>query len=278
MDLNRPSVEGTSAAAVVDEQRKEVVGSVGNGIFDVVSPAEVLSLFSSPPPLIVAAPASPSPVYESSMSANIVVKSGLNVKRISKTRAPPKPSVKQSSAPLKSQPKEEDNDSAPKRGHVCSAPGCEQPASMTCPTCVQLDLPKTRFCTQECFKSCWSDHKTVHKKAQQKAHDQALFLSFLPDLTGMTDMKAVAEIIKETWTEMVAYALFAEPGFDASEIDGLGAQMRCETLFISIERHGTCRNRITRCDVCRSSHAGKLVVWLTSDGSNLTVVGKPTFG
>ena len=52
--------------------------------------------------------------------------------------------------------------------HACCTPGCVNPASMACPTCLKLGLPPSRFCGQECFKGNWNEHKLVHKKAQKE--------------------------------------------------------------------------------------------------------------
>lgn len=54
---------------------------------------------------------------------------------------------------------------APTVTHKCSRPGCENNASMACPTCIKLGLPPSRFCGQECFKSYWGVHKVLHKPA-----------------------------------------------------------------------------------------------------------------
>jgi len=50
---------------------------------------------------------------------------------------------------------------------TCSSPGCTNPATLACPTCLKLGLPPSRFCNQDCFKSSWSVHKDVHKSAKQ---------------------------------------------------------------------------------------------------------------
>uniref|UniRef100_A0A0E0EZR3 C6H2-type domain-containing protein n=1 Tax=Oryza meridionalis TaxID=40149 RepID=A0A0E0EZR3_9ORYZ len=43
---------------------------------------------------------------------------------------------------------------------------CGKPASLQCPKCAQLKLPRegAAFCTQDCFKEAWSSHKSVHIK------------------------------------------------------------------------------------------------------------------
>lgn len=49
---------------------------------------------------------------------------------------------------------------------LCATPGCGKPALMACPTCIKLEIPPSRFCTQECFKSHWNVHKELHKQAK----------------------------------------------------------------------------------------------------------------
>ncbi|KAI4369799.1 hypothetical protein MLD38_018203 [Melastoma candidum] len=43
---------------------------------------------------------------------------------------------------------------------------CGKPASLQCPKCAELKLPRedAAFCTQECFKKSWSSHRLVHSK------------------------------------------------------------------------------------------------------------------
>ncbi|RZC73357.1 hypothetical protein C5167_048840 [Papaver somniferum] len=45
---------------------------------------------------------------------------------------------------------------------------CSKPASLQCPKCMDLKLPRegASFCTQDCFKASWSSHKAVHLKAK----------------------------------------------------------------------------------------------------------------
>ena len=45
---------------------------------------------------------------------------------------------------------------------ICATPGCENPASLACPTCIKLGLPATYFCGQDCFRSSWKEHKLIH--------------------------------------------------------------------------------------------------------------------
>ncbi len=47
--------------------------------------------------------------------------------------------------------------------HSCSR--CSAQAKQLCPTCIELKLPPTRFCSQECFKAAWKEHNAnVHKR------------------------------------------------------------------------------------------------------------------
>lgn len=47
-------------------------------------------------------------------------------------------------------------------GHMCGTPGCTKVAKLRCPTCIELKLKDSYFCTQECFKSSWGFHKLLH--------------------------------------------------------------------------------------------------------------------
>ncbi|XP_019464961.1 PREDICTED: methionine aminopeptidase 1A-like isoform X2 [Lupinus angustifolius] len=52
--------------------------------------------------------------------------------------------------------------------NTLSCDTCGKPASLQCPKCMELKLPRkgSAFCTQECFKSSWNSHKLVHLKAK----------------------------------------------------------------------------------------------------------------
>ena len=47
-------------------------------------------------------------------------------------------------------------------GYVCN--GCGAAATLLCPKCVQLGLPKVSaaFCGQACFRAAWAAHKAAH--------------------------------------------------------------------------------------------------------------------
>jgi hypothetical protein len=46
---------------------------------------------------------------------------------------------------------------------LCLRPGCGKASNMQCPKCVEMSLPKSAFCSQECFKANWKEHNEVHK-------------------------------------------------------------------------------------------------------------------
>jgi hypothetical protein len=48
------------------------------------------------------------------------------------------------------------------QANLCCTEGCNQVASMRCPICIQLKLPDSHFCTQECYKALFSKHKLLH--------------------------------------------------------------------------------------------------------------------
>ena len=57
--------------------------------------------------------------------------------------------------------------------HICATEGCDNPAKLSCPTCIKLGAPPTRFCGQDCFKASWNSHKAVHS-AIREARDAAI--------------------------------------------------------------------------------------------------------
>ncbi len=50
--------------------------------------------------------------------------------------------------------------------YKCESPGCTNPATMECPTCNKLSLPKSHYCAQKCFAAHWPKHKELHKLAK----------------------------------------------------------------------------------------------------------------
>lgn len=51
---------------------------------------------------------------------------------------------------------------------ACASPGCDKVVSqrLACPKCLQLGMPPTYFCSQECFKDNYSSHKQIHSLAK----------------------------------------------------------------------------------------------------------------
>nr|BAN21190.1 methionine aminopeptidase [Riptortus pedestris] len=49
---------------------------------------------------------------------------------------------------------------------VCESPGCNLPAKLQCPTCINLGIQGSFFCSQDCFKENWKTHKVLHKIAK----------------------------------------------------------------------------------------------------------------
>lgn len=54
-------------------------------------------------------------------------------------------------------------------GSKCWTPGCGKSAAMVCPTCKQMDLDASYFCSQDCFKKSWPVHKLVHISREELA-------------------------------------------------------------------------------------------------------------
>lgn len=46
---------------------------------------------------------------------------------------------------------------------LCTTPNCGKIAILSCPTCIKLGIPPSKFCNQICFKSYWDEHKILHK-------------------------------------------------------------------------------------------------------------------
>ncbi|VDM26206.1 unnamed protein product [Hydatigera taeniaeformis] len=46
--------------------------------------------------------------------------------------------------------------------HICVTPNCGKSATLRCPTCIQLGITGSYFCTKECFKKYWKTHKNLH--------------------------------------------------------------------------------------------------------------------
>jgi hypothetical protein len=53
--------------------------------------------------------------------------------------------------------------------HACELEGCDAPAKQKCPTCLELKLPESFFCTQEHFKLAWKSHKAKHAVKPQSS-------------------------------------------------------------------------------------------------------------
>ena len=58
---------------------------------------------------------------------------------------------------------------APTASAVDLCAGCHAAeAKQSCPTCLELKLKPTRFCSQDCFKAAWKEHNaTVHKRQKE---------------------------------------------------------------------------------------------------------------
>ncbi len=57
--------------------------------------------------------------------------------------------------------------------YKCENPGCTNPATMECPTCNKLSLPKSHYCAQNCFAAHWPQHKELHKLAKSIGQGKA---------------------------------------------------------------------------------------------------------
>ena len=41
-----------------------------------------------------------------------------------------------------------------------------------CPVCLDLGLPRTLYCGEECQRADWKEHRGVHKRAQRERQEQ----------------------------------------------------------------------------------------------------------
>ncbi|CAI2174389.1 11750_t:CDS:2 [Funneliformis geosporum] len=46
----------------------------------------------------------------------------------------------------------------------CQGAGCTESANLQCPTCLNLKIPGSFFCSRDCFRANWSTHKHIHEK------------------------------------------------------------------------------------------------------------------
>ena len=49
---------------------------------------------------------------------------------------------------------------------LCARLHCYKPGKKRCPTCLELGLGTTRFCSEVCLQKCWSTHDVQHKQAK----------------------------------------------------------------------------------------------------------------
>jgi len=74
--------------------------------------------------------------------------------------------------------------------HACELEGCDAPAKQKCPTCLELKLPESFFCTQEHFKLAWKTHKAKHAVKPQSS----CFLSKRPQVAQNKQLTHVNSI------------------------------------------------------------------------------------
>lgn len=46
--------------------------------------------------------------------------------------------------------------------NICITPSCGRPSTLRCPTCIQMGITTSFFCSQECFEQFWKTHKKIH--------------------------------------------------------------------------------------------------------------------
>ena len=60
---------------------------------------------------------------------------------------------------------------------LCASPYCYKVGTRKCPTCMELGMGTTRFCSEACFKRNWTNHNLLHKQAKV-CHFFIPFISF----------------------------------------------------------------------------------------------------
>ena len=65
---------------------------------------------------------------------------------------------------------------------LCASPYCYKVGTRKCPTCMELGMGTTRFCSEACFKSNWTNHNLLHKQAKVRR-------SFIPFISCYTTYK-----------------------------------------------------------------------------------------
>ncbi|KAF5402282.1 Methionine aminopeptidase [Paragonimus heterotremus] len=53
--------------------------------------------------------------------------------------------------------------------NICVTPACGLPSTLRCPTCLELGITNSFFCSQKCFKQFWKTHKMLHLAAVNSA-------------------------------------------------------------------------------------------------------------
>lgn len=86
----------------------------------------------------------------------------------------------------------------------CASPGCPNVVSsrLACPKCIQLGMPPTYFCSQDCFKDNYNQHKQIHALAKQIIAAQGKQHNKTPPSDGVTcelDAPAEVKLSLPTW-------------------------------------------------------------------------------
>ena len=76
---------------------------------------------------------------------------------------------------------------------LCARLHCYKPGKKRCPTCLELGLGTTRFCSEVCLQKCWSTHDVQHKQAkayldQQQQRQQQGEIQKVNQTRGSTTM------------------------------------------------------------------------------------------
>ncbi|KAI8136989.1 methionine aminopeptidase 1 [Fennellomyces sp. T-0311] len=129
---------------------------------------------------------------------------------------------------------------SPSVTEVCSTVGCNEPASLRCPTCMKQGiLVGSYFCSQDCFKKSWGVHKAAHKGNKGATYDPFPTFGYTGKLRAVYPLSP-----RRVVPEHIPRPEYAEIGIPKTELTPIRNKIR----VLSPEEIEGCRQacRITR--------------------------------